>query len=1048
MTDKPVETTRRHFAGLADYAERQGAPESDFLAAGWQAQVVQHSDPQTRKLRPALQFQTPTGARWRFVDGDPDLSKYTSPKGYKRSWYRLPEALALATESGRPLTIVNGEAGTVVAQHHGIPATALTGGEGGAIPPELLTELLNSHTGQILIALDCDPAGRYGASKRARQLIDAGRAVTAVDLQLGDKGDIADFCKLHGLDSAARLLTLPVIPPAEPKPIFKPRESAAPASDGAINWEAERAYWWLQVVIPAIEQRSTARRGKHFQCINPAHDDRNPSARISTQRDPDGLYICTCGAPSRETVAGWLGLDFKEWFKAEHAPLLPKSTRQRRQGVDYVNDALRNGKQTQGENPRPWPPQLTPVTLEKPSATQTVSERYLSTTVDIPDGDLAIRSPLGSGKTRWVIDEINQHQPRRVLYLTYLQALTENAAERLNKGVSGTPFEHYLSIPSDYSLGSIDRLVVSLNSLYRCAGADSYDLVVIDEIEQVIPALWDGTMKADEPARAYRALVDTLKTAKQVVVLDAHLSRESIGFLQGIERAPLMIENTRRPARPALRLHQYESSLIDSARRCADQNPDLPIVITTTSRKAARKFRRLFTRLFGETAVRLIYGWNSHERESRDFLKRINEELPKLRVLIASPTVGTGVDVTCAIAGVFGYFPGQHLPPTAMMQQIARYRNARTFAAMVPHAERHAPESAEDLLELTRYKIRQTRKLAGIEQDINLAQAELTRLWASYTAQHNRLTNRPLATFAALAEAEGFSLEWVAGRAESTQSDLKAANEQQQAIDDNLTLTLDPISQEDFEIRRVSGKLLENDHLAHLRWKIEDVTGQDMSADLLERYRSSGNRAALIRLTTYLHGGQIDAARVDRLETNKLPFKRSFSTLQIAFFDGLVKAAFGRDGLSSTEEIPADELAGRVTPYLDANRQTIRALDNDRLDLSESPIALFRRMLKRFSISLKYRRARCDGKLTYTYFIDQESLGVKLADAAKRWAALQKRLFQSAGKIPDIRDLEHRTRLTPPGEGWRLMPTGEPSPAPRRHYTNPYSKPISAGANP
>lgn len=312
--------SRRSFDTLAEYAAYQGAPESAFVAAGWQMRPVMHRD------RPALEYRTATGPRWRFIDGD--KPKYDSPNGYERCWYGLQRAVAIAQQTGQPLVIANGEAGVVVGQYHGIAATAITGGETGTIPPALLETLKAAYpSGRIIVAQDCDETGRKAGPKLARALCDAGYVADAADLQLPDKGDLADFCKLHGSKGDKILSALPTLALPEPTPIFTARESREPAHAGTLVWEDERRLWWVEVVLPAVERAATHRRRKHFRCINPAHPDQHPSARISTTKDKDGLYVCTCGAHSREAVGEWLGLDFMAWWMDNRASLYQRPTR-------------------------------------------------------------------------------------------------------------------------------------------------------------------------------------------------------------------------------------------------------------------------------------------------------------------------------------------------------------------------------------------------------------------------------------------------------------------------------------------------------------------------------------------------------------------------------------------------------------------------------------------------------------------------------------------------------------------------------------------------
>ena len=54
---------------------------------------------------------------------------------------------------------------------------------------------------QIFIALDCDAKGRDTAKKIEKQLKDAGYDAKAIDLGLGNKQDLADFCILHQEDA-------------------------------------------------------------------------------------------------------------------------------------------------------------------------------------------------------------------------------------------------------------------------------------------------------------------------------------------------------------------------------------------------------------------------------------------------------------------------------------------------------------------------------------------------------------------------------------------------------------------------------------------------------------------------------------------------------------------------------------------------------------------------------------------------------------------------------------------------------------------------------
>jgi archaellum biogenesis ATPase FlaH len=191
---QPVLTSKRAYRDLADYAEAHGTTAAVFKAAGW----IEATEDQ----RPALAFRTDNGVRYRFLDGN--KPPYKSPFGYESCWYGLDRAVSKIVKADQPLVLVNGEASTVVCQAHGIPAACVTSGGERTLSKELLADLRAMWTGRIVIAFDCDKTGRENAEKLRAQLTDYATAV--IDFGLGDGGDAADWCKLHGDQAMAALM--------------------------------------------------------------------------------------------------------------------------------------------------------------------------------------------------------------------------------------------------------------------------------------------------------------------------------------------------------------------------------------------------------------------------------------------------------------------------------------------------------------------------------------------------------------------------------------------------------------------------------------------------------------------------------------------------------------------------------------------------------------------------------------------------------------------------------------------------------------------------
>jgi len=207
---------------LETYASEHGVEAEAFMRAGWKESSFRAKAGDISMK--ALAFPTKTGERKRVFGpkGAKGAQKYSSPTGYKRSWYRLSEALALAESTGRALVYCNGEASVVSAQWRGIPAVSVAGGGEKEIPTgesgqlNLLEELVQV-TGvhdrdtplEVLIALDCDSTGRKYAPKIQAQLARVGFSARAVDLGLADGQDLSDFLAYE--TDVDRLYTLPTL---------------------------------------------------------------------------------------------------------------------------------------------------------------------------------------------------------------------------------------------------------------------------------------------------------------------------------------------------------------------------------------------------------------------------------------------------------------------------------------------------------------------------------------------------------------------------------------------------------------------------------------------------------------------------------------------------------------------------------------------------------------------------------------------------------------------------------------------------------------------
>ena len=191
---------------LQQYAERQGVPAQVFHAAGWRECIKWTKVGEF----PALSFPTSTGTRWRILgEYVKQKPKFVSDKGYRACWYGLDRAIRRAALNNQPLVICNGEPSVLVADHYGVAAACLTGGEGKSVTPEQVDELRTKWQGAVWVALDCDKAGRTGSQIYYDALSPHYAHLRILDFAHEKKGyDLANFCNQHGTNTYNALAAL------------------------------------------------------------------------------------------------------------------------------------------------------------------------------------------------------------------------------------------------------------------------------------------------------------------------------------------------------------------------------------------------------------------------------------------------------------------------------------------------------------------------------------------------------------------------------------------------------------------------------------------------------------------------------------------------------------------------------------------------------------------------------------------------------------------------------------------------------------------------
>ncbi|HEY9846500.1 MAG TPA: plasmid replication protein, CyRepA1 family, partial [Candidatus Caenarcaniphilales bacterium] len=385
-----------------------------------------------------------------------------------------------------------------------------------------------------------------------------------------------------------------------------------------------------------------------------------------------------------------------------------------------------------------------------------MSQRYLGTLPVLPQGLIGIRSAKGTGKTESLKPLV--WQARKVLLVGHRVALLRNQSKRL-----GLP----LYSDEGVNIERVSKLAITVDSLPKLPTlANQYDLVLIDEVEQVLDHLVNSTTCKSFRERALLAFEYFCKTAKKVVVLDADLSDVSLDYLCACRsgETPYLIVNGYLNGDRQIRWFEgADASALVSTLKDDIAAGGRPYVFTD-SKTEAKRLEVVLSDTFPNKHIEVIHGDNSGEEDKINFVEQINQRVREVDVLIATPSLGTGVSIDVDhFSAVYGIAHGGSLSASQLSQGLFRVRPRLPMAVWVSpkicggYRETSSTRLREDAIK--RYKatgiILQIDPISGEEQAAN---QPYLKLWSELNARKHFSLNRLRESLADLLKAEGHIL--------------------------------------------------------------------------------------------------------------------------------------------------------------------------------------------------------------------------------------------------------------------------------------------------
>lgn len=349
-----------------------------------------------------------------------------------------------------------------------------------------------------------------------------------------------------------------------------------------------------------------------------------------------------------------------------------------------------------------------------------IAEKYLPA-IALEAGATFIKSPKGTGKTEALVALVEQCKKKhlRVLLLGHRRSLLQSISARLgldcyfvmddseavgSDTMEQWEFDHDLDesgkVPDPIlkgesreegryqSVAPTKHYAICLDSMVNLDPEDEkrqYQLIIIDEAEQVFAHLTGETLKAQR-REVFAKLSYYLRKAQQVVLLDADLNM--VTMTAAFELLPpampaRIIVNEPKATQGDIHLYSNRGQL---AKLLTDKvGGGQKLFVATNSKRKAVDLSKLILERHPGKRVEVITSDNSQRPETQKLLGDITRKFEdEIDVLIASPAIGTGIDITFkdqdgnprkVVDGVFGFFEANIVTHFDIDQQLMRVRH-------------------------------------------------------------------------------------------------------------------------------------------------------------------------------------------------------------------------------------------------------------------------------------------------------------------------------------------------------------------------------------
>lgn len=470
----------------------------------------------------------------------------------------------------------------------------------------------------------------------------------------------------------------------------------------------------VRVKNKGISPLNSLASGTSIYCPFNTHEDKNPSAFVKVnQQGTHGVECRSCGKSAWSAPLSFHENQFEVFDRLVHQYVGRENSTFTHKGLAAYDHDL-------------------DTSLGKSNFH--ISNTHQFKIKQLIPGVHLIKSPKGTGKTHALSELVSsiKHpkirkthglEDHRTILIGHRQTLIRESAQKLGlecyldtgdfdtKVIRTGTGPSVTAKPQHYAI-CLDSLSGRVRLPY-----ERYGVVIIDESEQVFSHFLSEHMK--NPTSNFEVLSRLLKQATFIYCLDADLDQITLtGVISCLSydmdhgrkgEKPDHLQslyfhlNEYKPPQRTVEIYTSKNQLENDLRLSIQEGKRC--FVTSNSKKFVTGLYASFSQAFPDKKFQLVVSDSGDDHQIQEFLKNIQTEILTVDALMASPSIGTGIDITFPanevhIDVVYGFFESMVNTHYDADQQLARVRHPGAVKVWVSPKKHRLPIDVSKIRQL------------------------------------------------------------------------------------------------------------------------------------------------------------------------------------------------------------------------------------------------------------------------------------------------------------------------------------------------------------